>query len=140
MDQQPPDASGSSNGLGLDEEARVEKRKGPDSLTLVLAPEKKKKMRLGFASQDLLHRKSRWWMLQRPRKITMEPCRIWFENEIFWTSKIKTNYKINTQPERYLFHLHCKTKAKMNVYLLAGEMYRVAEWMKTLTSWMRTQC
>ena len=126
MEDQPLDASGSSNGLGLDEETRAEKRKGPDSRTVVLAPEKKK-MRLGFASLDLLHRKSLWWMLQRPRKITTEPHKIWFENEVFWTSKIRTNHKINAQPERYLFHLHCKTKAKMNVYLLTGEMYRVDE-------------
>ena len=133
MDEKPLDASGSSIGLGLKEETRAEKRKGPDSRTVVLAPEKKK-MRLGFSSLELLHRKSLWWMLQGPRKITTEPHKIWFEEEIFWTSKKKANYEIKREPERYLFHFHGKTKALMNVYLATGE------WMKTPTCWMRRPC
>ena len=54
------------------EEPEDNKRKGPDSRTVVLAPEKKKQ-RIQWTSRDLLYQRSLWWMLQRPKKYVLEP-------------------------------------------------------------------
>ena len=54
------------------------KRKDPETRTLVIAPEKKKQKIL-WTSTELLHQRSIWWMMQRSRKINLEPTPIWYE-------------------------------------------------------------
>ena len=61
------------------EEPEDYKRKGPDSRTVVLAPEKKKQ-KIDWTSRELLHQRSLWWMLQRPKKYVLEPHSIWYMN------------------------------------------------------------
>ena len=69
-----------------DEGDNEAKRKGPETRTVVIAPEKKKQ-RTHFQSQELLHLRSIWWMMQRPKNIILEACPIWYEEESRWMQK-----------------------------------------------------
>ena len=66
----------------MEEQADL-KRKGPDSRTVVLAPEKKK-LKVNWTSTELLHQRSIWWMMQRPKKIVLEPPAIWYKRDDRW--------------------------------------------------------
>ena len=111
------------------EEPEDNKRKGPDSRTVVLAPEKKKQ-RIQWTSRDLLYQRSLWWMLQRPKKYVLEPHSIWYELEERWMRK-KT---ITTMPtENYLLHCHSRTKAFLEIDIKNWEIYRVDQQTDTLT-------
>ena len=116
-DQQTLDAAGSSGGLGLGDGPKAEKRKGPDSRAVIIAPEKKKQ-RVGLISQEQLHRRSLWWMMQRSRKVLMEAHNIWYENEVMWTQETKPQPTSTTRSERYLLHCYCRTRAQLHIRLM----------------------
>ena len=100
------------------------KRKGLETRTVVLAPEKKK-LRVDYQAFESLHLRSLWWMTQRPRKVLTEPHAIWYEESLRWIQKKKPPTPRPT--ESFLLHLPCKTKAYLNSNLLHGEIYRVDE-------------
>ena len=103
----------------MEEQAEL-KRKGPDSRTVVLAPEKKKQ-KTYWTSTELLHQRSIWWMLQRPKKIVLEPAPIWYELDDRWMQKKAKETKINKQ--NYLLHLYCKKPAHLNIDLKNGLIF-----------------
>ena len=113
----------------MEEQAEL-KRKGPDSRTVVLAPEKKKQ-KTYWTSTELLHQRSIWWMLQRPKKIVLEPAPIWYELDDRWMQKKAKETKINKQ--NYLLHLYCKKPAHLNIDLKNGLIFRVDSDTDTLT-------
>ena len=102
------------------------KRKGPDSRTVVLAPEKKRQ-RYEFETHDMFFARTLWWMMQRPRMIRLEPHYSWYEHEVRWMCKRRS--RTTSIPERLLLHLHCRTK----VCLKSSEIFRVDEETDVLT-------
>ena len=111
------------------EEPEDNKRKGPDSRTVILAPEKKKQ-RIQWTSQELLHQRSLWWMLQRPRKYVLEPHSIWYELEERWMRKKRSSV---VPTENYLLHFHSKREAYLEIDIKNWEIYRVDQQTDTLT-------
>ena len=99
------------------------KRKGPETRTVVIAPEKKK-LRTHFQSQELLHLRSLWWMLQRPKNIVIEANQIWYEEDARWMQRKRMT---STTTSNLLLHLHCRVPAELNICLLSSEIYRVDE-------------
>eukprot|EP00913_Durusdinium_trenchii_P027881 g26143.t1 len=111
--------------------AESRKRDGPESRTIVLAPEKKK-ARYEYAddsgpSEQELLLKSLWWMTQRPQKIKYQSDGIWFNDQSLimqynrqlpWTSARK-------QPKHFLFHFHGKTEEILSMDLRTTEVFRV---------------
>jgi len=107
-----------------DEEMNVDlKRKGPETRTVVIAPEKKK-MRTYFQSQELLHLRSIWWMMQRPRNIVVEPYQMWFEEDARWVRKMRMT---SSTTSHLLLHLPCRVPAELHICLLSSNIYRVDE-------------
>ncbi len=106
-----------------DEQKMDSKRKGPETRTVVIAPEKKK-LRTHFQSQELLHLRSLWWMLQRPRKIVCEANQIWYEEEARWMRKQRMT---RSTTSNLLLHLHCRVPAELHICLLSSAIYRVDE-------------
>ena len=107
------------------------KRKDPETRTVVIAPEKKKQKIL-WTSTELLHQRSIWWMMQRSRKINLEPTPIWYELDDRWIQK-KAAPDIKANKTNYLLHLHCKTEAYLNIDLKDGQIFRVDSDTDTLT-------
>lgn len=107
------------------------KRKDPETRTVVIAPEKKKQKIL-WTSTELLHQRSMGWMMQRSRKISLEPTPIWYELDDRWIQK-KAAPDIKVNKTNYLLHLHCKTEAYLNIDLKDGQIFRVDSDTDTLT-------
>ena len=103
-------------------ETSASKRKGPETRTVVLAPEKKKLR----TELHTLYLNSMHWMLQRSRKIRFPMHHLWSDDHPRWI-RAKQKPRINQAPERLLLHLHCRTSAHLHIYLLTGEIYRVDE-------------
>ena len=111
------------------EEPEDNKRKGPDSRTVILAPEKKKQ-KIHWTSRELLHQRSLWWMLQRPKKYVLEPHSIWYELEVRWMRR-KISPVVPT--ENYLLHCYSKKKSFLEIDIKNWEIYRVDQQTDTLT-------
>ena len=111
------------------EEPEDYKRKGPDSRTVVLAPEKKKQ-KIDWTSRELLHQRSLWWMLQRPKKYVLEPHSIWYELEVRWMRRRMSPVVLT---ENYLLHSYSKKKNFLEIDIKNWEVYRVDQQKDTLT-------
>lgn len=117
-----------SSPTSMDHEAEpsdeCNKRKDPDSRTVVIASEKKKKKQR--TELHMLYLNSMWWMMQRPRGVQLPVHEIWYEQEIIWMRKKQLS--VNEQaPQRFMFHWPCRTSAHMMVYLQTGEIYLLTE-------------
>ena len=98
------------------------KRKGPETRTVVLAPEKKRQR----TELHTLYLNSIHWMLQQSKKIRLPQHQVWAEEYPRWI-RAKQRPTLRKAPQRLLLHLHCKTEAHLMIYLLTGEIYRVDE-------------
>ena len=105
------------------------KRKGPETRTVVIAPERKKQ-RTYLQSQELLHLRSIWWMMQRPRNIILKACHIWYEEESRWMQRHRMT---SSATSNLLLHLHCRVPAWLNICLLSSTIFRVDEDTDVLT-------
>ena len=124
MDQMEDDPMSTSSPMNesIKEEGK-NKRKDPETRTVVLAPEKKRQ-RMELHN---LFMKSIWWMMQRSRRIQLPLHEIWYEDELRWMRRSQPGQTQPTAPPRILLHLHCRTEAHLNIYLTTGEIYRVDE-------------
>ncbi|CAK8997028.1 Potassium voltage-gated channel subfamily H member 6 (Ether-a-go-go-related gene potassium channel 2) (ERG-2) (Eag-related protein 2) (Ether-a-go-go-related protein 2) (Voltage-gated potassium channel subunit Kv11.2) [Durusdinium trenchii] len=107
------------------------KRDGPESRTIVLAPEKKK-ARYEYAddsgpSEQELLLKSLWWMTQRPQKIKYQSDGMWFNDQTLIMQYNRQHPWPSTrrQPKHFLFHFHGKTEEILYMDLRTTEVFRV---------------
>ena len=110
------------------------KRDGPETRTIVMAPEKKK-ARYEYAEdegpteQELLLN-SLWWMTKRPLKVNYPSDEIWFDNHSLImqynrTPPEKTATPSSPRPRHYIFHLHGKTEEILYMDMRTTEIFRV---------------
>ena len=110
------------------------KRDGPETRTIVMAPEKKR-ARYEYADdegpseQELLLR-SLWWMTRRPLKINYQSDETWFDNHSLIMQYNRTPASDKTTgtsklPKHYIFHIHGKKEEILYMDLRSTEIFRV---------------
>ena len=109
------------------------KREGPDTRTVVIAPEKKK-MRLDYAESYVAYYNacSIYHLIDRRKKIKIEfrhGTQLWAENSL--TEKLMTEASIHQeqcdshQTHKHLFHIAASQNAALHVDLRTSEVWRV---------------